>query len=129
MKTILNGAMSLDEYLRSQASGQRQEHEEVSLTLSCDSKVEVDGFRRLRRSVERLNENIQKNSLQVLNKDGVWVDVASDEEMKNISVPLPEGLSNIEQLKRIECFASEAKQRMGGLSYDVAELTRDYNLI
>jgi hypothetical protein len=128
MKAILNGALTLDEYLASQAYG-KKETEKVTLTVSCNEAIERDGFKRLRTTVDNLNKNIGRCSLEILDKDGTWKDLMSKEEMEGIHVPLPEGLSNIEKLTRIEAYASQKKEEMGGLSYDVAELTRDYNLI
>ena len=115
----------MDQYLAEKT----KEKENISLVVNCNEPIEKDGFIRLRRTVENLNKNIGRCSLQVLDSKGKWIDLMNREEMENIQVPLPEGLSNIQQLKRIECYASEAKERLGGIKFDLAETTRDYNLV
>jgi hypothetical protein len=125
MSDVLDTALSLDEYIYETHGSKGPE--KVTMTVSCDTKVETDGFRRLRKTVENLNRNIKKCGLEILDSEGKWVDVASEEEMSQINIPLPEGLSNIEKLKAIHGYVVEARERLGGLAFDIAENTGQYN--
>ena len=124
MSTIINGGMTLTEYLsqKSKAKGQ------ISVVVECNDKIEADGFARLRRTIENVNRNIKSCGVEVMDNEGVYKSLMSAEELEAIKLELPAGLTEIQKLKAIEAFAAEKKKEMGGMAYDLCDKTLDYNL-
>ncbi len=118
MNNIMISGIPFSKYLAEKG----KEKENIAVVVNCEP-IEKDGFKRLRKTIHNLNENISKCGLEVLDSEGNWKELMSAEELEAIKLELPAGLSEIEKLKRAECFASEAKERLGGMAYDLCHTT------